>query len=53
MRGRPKLPARERQSEQVAVRMTTAERKALEQAAKKAGISLSNYLRQRIFRKPH
>ncbi len=51
MRGRPKLPVKERQSLQVAVRVTLAERKALEQAANKAGVRLTDYLRERIFGK--
>jgi uncharacterized protein (DUF1778 family) len=46
--GRPKLPVKERQSRQIALRITQAEYKALEQAAAKADLSLSNYLRHKL-----
>ena len=44
--GRPKLPAKERQSVILGIRLTKAEKRALEEAAGKAGLSLSNYVRQ-------
>jgi uncharacterized protein (DUF1778 family) len=46
--GRPKLPAKERQSRQIALRLTQAEYKALEQAASKAGMSVSDYVRHKL-----
>jgi hypothetical protein len=46
--GRPKKPAKERQSEIVGLRFTLAERKQFEQAARKAGLSLSEYLRSQL-----
>jgi len=46
--GRPKKPAKERQSEIVGVRFTSAERQRFEQAARKAGLSLSEYLRSKL-----
>jgi len=45
---RPTKPAKDRQSEIVGVRFTRAERKAFDRAAKKAGLSLSNYLRKKL-----
>jgi hypothetical protein len=46
--GRPKKPAKERQSEIVGLRFTPAERKLFEQDARKAGLSLSEYLRSQL-----
>jgi predicted DNA binding CopG/RHH family protein len=46
--GRPKLPPKARQNRQIALRLTQAEFKALEQAAAKAGMKLSNYLRHKL-----
>jgi uncharacterized protein (DUF1778 family) len=46
--GRPKMKAQERQSHLIALRVTPAERKALEQAARKAGISVSDYIRLKL-----
>jgi len=45
---RPIKLARDRQSEIVAVRLTPAERRDFGKAAKKAGLSISNYIRQRL-----
>jgi hypothetical protein len=44
--GRPRKLARERQSQIVGVRLTAAERNILERAARKAGLSLSDHVRQ-------
>jgi len=46
--GRPAKLARDKQSEIVAVRLTPAERKEFERDAKKAGLSISNYIRKRL-----
>jgi len=46
--GRPTKLARDRQSEIVAVRLTPAERKEFERASKKAGLSISNYIRKQL-----
>jgi uncharacterized protein (DUF1778 family) len=51
--GRPPMPKKERQSKIVGLRFTTEERKELEQAAKKAEMSLSEYCRSKLIgRKP-
>lgn len=42
--GRPPKPKNEKQSEKVSVKMTRAERRELEAAARKAGLSLSAYI---------
>lgn len=49
---RPIKPAKDRQSEIVGVRLTPSERKAFDKAAKKAGLSLSNYIRKKLGVKP-
>lgn len=49
---RPTNRAKDRQSEIVGVRLTPAERKAFDKAAKKAGLSLSNYIRKKLGVKP-
>lgn len=46
--GRPAIPKSQRRSVFLRVRITRAERDALRKAAKAAGLSLSNYLRQKI-----
>jgi predicted HicB family RNase H-like nuclease len=46
--GRPRKPAKERSSHLVALRLTPAEHKALEQAAEKAKLSLSDYVRTKL-----
>lgn len=46
--GRPKKLARERSSHLVALRLTPAECKALEQAAEKSKLSVSNYIRFKL-----
>jgi predicted HicB family RNase H-like nuclease len=46
--GRPKKPKKERQSSFIAVRVQPHERKALEEQARQAGISLSALLRKKI-----
>jgi uncharacterized protein (DUF1778 family) len=46
--GRPKKPAKERSSHLIALRLTPAERKTLEQAAAKFKLSLSNYIRLKL-----
>ena len=45
---RPTKSAKDRQSEIVGVRFTPAERKAFDKAAKKAGLSLSSYIRHKL-----
>jgi len=42
------MKATERQSEIVGVRLTPAERKLFEQDARRAGVSLSEYLRSQL-----
>ena len=44
--GRPKLPAKERQNVILGIRLTKAEKGAFEEAAEKAGVSLSTYIRK-------
>jgi predicted HicB family RNase H-like nuclease len=46
--GRPRKPAKERQNRQYAVRLTEDESKALEQAASKSKLSVSDYIRQKL-----
>jgi hypothetical protein len=46
--GRPKKAAKERSSHLVALRLTPAEHKALEEAAEKSKLSVSNYIRTRL-----
>jgi len=46
--GRPPKPAKERQSRMIALRLTPAEYKELEQAAAKSKVSLSSYIRQKL-----
>jgi uncharacterized protein (DUF1778 family) len=46
--GRPKKSAKERSSHLIALRLTPAEHKALEQAAEKGGLSLSNFIRTKL-----
>ena len=48
--GRPKKAPKDSLSEIVLVRMTPAERKACEHAADKAGIRLSEWIRQRLMK---
>ena len=45
--GRPKKPAKERSSHLIALRLTAAEHKTLEQAAGKAQ-SVSDYIRHKL-----
>jgi hypothetical protein len=46
--GRPKKPAKERSSQLIALRLTSAEHKSLEQAAEKAKLSVSDYIRTKL-----
>jgi predicted HicB family RNase H-like nuclease len=46
--GRPPIPKKERQSKIIGLRFTSEERKDLEAAAKKAGLSLSDYIRSKL-----
>jgi hypothetical protein len=46
--GRPKKPAKERSSHLIALRLTPAEHQALEQAAAKSKLSVSNYIRIKL-----
>jgi predicted HicB family RNase H-like nuclease len=46
--GRPPKRAKERQSHLIALRLKPAEYRALEQAAKKASLSVSEYIRQTL-----
>jgi predicted HicB family RNase H-like nuclease len=46
--GRPAKPAKERSSHLVALRLTPAEHKILEQAADKSKLSVSNYIRFKL-----
>jgi predicted HicB family RNase H-like nuclease len=46
--GRPKKPPKQRSSRLIALRLTPAEHKALEQAAEKAKVSLSDYVRSKL-----
>jgi len=49
--GRPKLPKAERASEVIALRVTDAERKELEEAAKRSDKSLSDWARDALLAK--
>jgi hypothetical protein len=46
--GRPPKPVRDRQSHLIALRLKPAEFKTLEQAARKAGLTVSEYVRQTL-----
>jgi predicted HicB family RNase H-like nuclease len=46
--GRPKKPAKERSSHLIALRLTPAEHKVLEQASEKAKLSVSDYIRLKL-----
>jgi hypothetical protein len=46
--GRPSLSTKQRQSRIFGLRLTPEESKALEKAAKKAGLSFSNYIRFKL-----
>jgi hypothetical protein len=46
--GRPPKPKAERRTETVQLRMSRAELKELEEKAKAAGISVSEFLRQKV-----
>jgi len=46
--GRPKKPAKERQSHLIAIRFTPAERQELERAAQAAKLSVSEYVRRKL-----
>jgi hypothetical protein len=46
--GRPKLPAKQRSSQVIALRLTSAEFKSLEQTAAKAKLSVSDYIRTKL-----
>ena len=46
--GRPAMPAAKRQSSIISVRATSAERKAVEAQAEKAGLNLSDYVRLQL-----
>jgi hypothetical protein len=47
-RGRPEIPAEDRKAMQVACRVDADERAQLDQAADKAGIRLSDWMRERL-----
>jgi len=46
--GRPKLPAKERQSHLIAIRLTPAEYRELERAARAAELTVSGYVRRKL-----
>ena len=46
--GRPRMLAKERQSHLIALRLTPAEHRKLEQLARKSGLSLSEFVRQAL-----
>jgi predicted HicB family RNase H-like nuclease len=46
--GRPKKLARERQSHLMALRITPAEHRKLEQVARKSGLSVSEFVRRAL-----
>jgi len=46
--GRPKLPAKERQSHLIAIRFTPAEHQELERAAQAAKLTVSEYVRRKL-----
>jgi hypothetical protein len=46
--GRPKMLARERQSHLIALRLTPAEHRDLEKAARSAKLSVSDYIRLKL-----
>jgi predicted HicB family RNase H-like nuclease len=46
--GRPKKPKSERQSHLIALRLTPAEHRKLEQAAQKSDLSVSDYVRRAL-----
>jgi len=46
--GRPKKPAKARSSHLIALRLTPAEHKDLEQAAEKSRLSVSKYIRLKL-----
>jgi len=46
--GRPKKSAKERSSHLIALRLTPAEHKTLEQAAKRSKLSISDYIRAKL-----
>jgi len=46
--GRPKKSAKERSSHLIALRLTPAENKTLEQAAERSKLSISNYIRAKL-----
>lgn len=49
-RGRPKLPKGEAKAEVLTLRLSPDEMKAIENTASKSGLSVSDYVRGRIFR---
>jgi hypothetical protein len=46
--GRPKLPAKERSSQVIALRLTSAEFKSVEQAATKAKLKVADFIRTKL-----
>jgi predicted HicB family RNase H-like nuclease len=46
--GRPKMPAKKRQSRLIALRLTPTEHTKLEQLAAKSALSVSKYVRQAL-----
>jgi len=46
--GRPPMPMKKRQSKIIGLRFTSEERKELERSARKAGLSLSEYIRSKL-----
>ncbi len=47
-RGRPALPEEEKQTERIEVRADIASKQRLEQAAERAGMKLSDWIRERL-----
>jgi hypothetical protein len=43
--GRPKVPAKDRSSRVIALRLTPGEEKTLQQLAKQSGLSVGDYIR--------
>jgi len=46
--GRPSIPAKDRSSRVIALRLTSAEEKTLQKLANKSGLSVSDYIRTKL-----
>jgi len=46
--GRPTIPAKERSSRVIALRLTPAEEKTLQQLAKQSGLTVGDYIRTKL-----